>query len=666
MSAASHSITGSQLSGHTPHLEYRPDIDGLRAFAVVAVLIFHAFPSALTGGFVGVDLFFVISGYLISNIIFQQLQTGSFTIGKFYERRIRRIFPTLSVVLLSCLIAGYYLLLADEYQQLGSHTAAGAGFVSNLLLWSEASYFDKAADTKPLLHLWSLGIEEQFYILWPLLAAWFFRPSLKKYFKWVFIVLIVSSFVVNLWSLVHAPVALYYSPFSRFWELLAGAALAYATSQVGGQFQIKSLKIRHVLSILALIAYILALSFINQTTKFPGWWALLPVLAAVAWIAAGPQAWVNKYLLANKAVVAVGLISYPLYLWHWPLLAFLRVVEGQTAQWWQRLVAVVLAFVLAYASAKYIEKPLRYGAHGQLKTFGLAAIVASLGFIGFWIHTQQGLPLRPTIQNYQNPEAALQRTPEQDPACKNYVSGIGENIYYCRMTQLGSAKTIAVIGDSHAHVAYPGIAELATKQNINTVLLANSSCPPFIGAEMGDTPETKTICKRNIEELLKVVETKADIQTVLVFSRGPKYFTGVGFGEAEAAEARSPFITQSHFFKGLEASIKRLEKAGKTVYYITENPEIGVSPMACVTRPLRPQANNCELNKQVVLERQKVYLSELNKLQNIKIINSLNAFCPTTNCVVNVNGKILYADDDHLSVEGSRYQAKHLLQDLIY
>jgi hypothetical protein len=242
---------------------------------------------------------------------------------------------------------------------------------------------------------------------------------------------------------------------------------------------------------------------------------------------------------------------------------------------------------------------------------------------------------------------------------------MGDNIYYCRMTQVGGAKTIAVIGDSHAHVAYPGIAELAAKQNINTVLLANSSCPPFLGAEMGDTPETKANCKRNIEELLKVVESKTDIQTVLVFSRGPKYFTGLGFGEAEAAEARAPFIDQTHFFKGLEASINRLEKAGKTVYYITENPEIGVSPMACVTRPLRSEPKNCNLPKEVVLERQKVYLSELAKLKNIKIIYSLDAFCPATNCVVHDNGKILYADDDHLSVEGSRYQARYLLQSLI-
>ncbi len=647
------------------HLEYRPDIDGLRAFAVLAVLIFHAFPEALPGGFVGVDLFFVISGYLISSIIFLQLRTGSFTIAKFYERRIRRIFPSLAVVLLVCLIAGFYLLLADEYQQLAAHTAAGAGFVANLLSWSEASYFDKAADTKPLLHLWSLGIEEQFYILWPLLVAWFLKPNLQKYFKWLFIVLIVASFVVNLWSLVHAPVALYYSPFSRFWELLAGAGLAYASSQQAGSFQIHSIKISHYLSFAAFIAYVLALCFINQTTAFPGWWALLPVMAAVGWIAAGPKAWFNRYVLANKAVVAVGLISYPLYLWHWPLLAFLRLIEGQAVGVGPRLVALVLAFILAYLSSRLIEKPLRYGQYGLLKTFGLAGFVAVLGMVGFWIVGQQGLPNRPHIQNYQNPEAALNRTQEQDLVCQDYVAKMGENIYYCRLNSVKSTKTVAVIGDSHAHVAYPGIAELSASRQMNTVLLANNSCPPFMGAEMGDTPEDKAICRRNIEQLLKVVESKPDIQTVFVFSRGAKYFTGIGFGPAEASEARAPFIAQELFFKGLEATVQRLQKAGKKVYYISENPEIGISPMACVTRPLRSEPLNCELNKQQVLERQKTYLLELAKLKNINIINSLDVFCPDQKCVINDNGKILYADDDHLSVEGSRYQAQHLLQSFI-
>lgn len=661
------------LNTTKPHMEYRADIDGLRALAVLAVLIFHAFPSVLPGGFVGVDLFFVISGYLISSIIFQQLQTGQFSIAHFYERRIRRIFPSLSVVLLFCLLFGYFLLLAEEYQQLGAHAAAGAGFVANLLSWSEASYFDSAAETKPLLHLWSLGIEEQFYMIWPLVAGLFFLPAYKKYMKWWFVVLIGASFLVNLWSLVHAPVALYYSPFSRFWELLAGAALAYWSLTNSNKLldskkrsaPTLSIGWRHALSLVALLAYVLSLSLITPQTAFPGLWALLPVLAAVAWIAAGPQAWVNRYVLSNKVIVAIGLISYPLYLWHWPLLAFLRVVEGQTPAVWQRAIAVLLAFVLAYASARWIEKPLRYGGRGRFKTWALASVVAGLGLLGLCIYWQQGWPSRSHIENYQNPQAALKRTLEKDPACQNYVASMGASIHYCRMTVVGSAKTIAVIGDSHAHVAYPGIAEQAEKQNINTVLLANSSCPPFLGAEMGDTPETKANCRNNIEQLLKVVESKPDISTVFLFSRGTKYFTGIGFGEAEATEAREPYMSPSQFFNGLLATVQRLEKAGKNVYYVTENPEIGISLMACVTRPLRSQAQSCELKKQVVLERQKIYLQALSQLPSVQVIQSIPAFCPDDNCIINYKGKILYADDDHLSVEGSRFQVQYLLNDWI-
>ena len=214
-------------SGHLVHPKYRPDIDGLRAVAVLSVVVYHAFPSWLKGGFVGVDIFFVISGFLISTIIFSSLERDSFSFYDFYSRRIRRIFPALLVVLIACYAFGWSALLADEYKQLGKHIAAGAGFVSNLILWSESGYFDIAAETKPLLHLWSLGIEEQFYIAWPVLlwAAW------KKKFNLftISLALFFVSFGLNLSKYRVDGVADFYSPQTRFWELLAGSLLAYIT-----------------------------------------------------------------------------------------------------------------------------------------------------------------------------------------------------------------------------------------------------------------------------------------------------------------------------------------------------------------------------------------------------------------------------------------------------
>lgn len=216
---------------HLPlnHPKYRPDIDGLRAIAVLSVLGFHAFPDVFPSGFIGVDIFFVISGYLISSIIFENLDHGSFSFAQFYGRRIKRIFPALTVVLLSCLVFGWFGLLADEFKQLGKHIAAGAAFVSNFALWQESGYFNNAAETKPLLHLWSLAIEEQFYIFWPLLVwlTWKPKGTNNPLFLPLCLGLLIASFAFNLYQVRIDPTATFYSPSSRTWELLAGVLLAY-------------------------------------------------------------------------------------------------------------------------------------------------------------------------------------------------------------------------------------------------------------------------------------------------------------------------------------------------------------------------------------------------------------------------------------------------------
>jgi peptidoglycan/LPS O-acetylase OafA/YrhL len=209
------------------HPKYRADIDGLRAIAVLAVVIFHAFPDLVKGGFIGVDIFFVISGYLISTIIFENLDKDTFSFSEFYTRRIKRIFPALILVLVTCYIFGWFILLPEEFKRLGKHITAGAGFISNIIFWREADYFDNAADTKPLLHLWSLGIEEQFYIVWPLLLwlSWKCKLNLLK----ITTVIAIVSFVLNLKGIKQDAIATFYAPHTRFWELLSGSLLAWVT-----------------------------------------------------------------------------------------------------------------------------------------------------------------------------------------------------------------------------------------------------------------------------------------------------------------------------------------------------------------------------------------------------------------------------------------------------
>lgn len=360
------------------HSAYRADIDGLRAIAILAVVIFHAFPAILPGGFIGVDIFFVISGFLISTIVFSSLEHDCFSLIEFYARRVRRIFPALIVVLTACLVIGWIVLFPDEYTQLGKHTSASAGFIQNFILLRESGYFDNSAETKPLLHFWSLAVEEQFYIFWPLLLAFVWRHH-WNFFR-ITVVIALVSFIANLHLIASGrPMAAFYLPFSRFWELMIGGVLAYAT--LHRSKLIKTSK--NTQSLLGFALLFAGFILLNKEKNFPGWWALLPTTGTFFILAAGPASWLNNKLLANRLMVWVGLISYPLYLWHWPLLSFLHILKGNVSNS-LRLIAVGSSILLAWLTYRFIEKPIRAG---SLKISASLAttlvIILALGLIDY-------------------------------------------------------------------------------------------------------------------------------------------------------------------------------------------------------------------------------------------------------------------------------------------
>jgi len=357
---------------------YRPDIDGLRAVAVGSVVGFHAFPLAAKGGFIGVDIFFVISGFLISGIIFRQLEAGRFSYLDFYSRRIKRIFPALLTVLAATLLAGWYLLLPDEFERLGKHLAAGAGFISNLALWNESGYFDAAADSKPLLHLWSLGIEEQFYLLWPLALGLVWRR--RRGLLAITVLIAAVSFAINVATVRSDAVAAFYSPLSRFWELMAGGILAY----VAGHRPELLARGANARSVAGLVLIAAALVLLTKESAFPGWWALLPVLGTFLMISGGPDAWLNRKVLAARPMVWVGLISYPLYLWHWPILVFTRIVKGAVLDDKDGVMAVAAAVVLAALTYRFVEGPLRHGPGWRIPR-RLGAAMAGVAVLGLAI-----------------------------------------------------------------------------------------------------------------------------------------------------------------------------------------------------------------------------------------------------------------------------------------
>src|SRR6202171_3078579 len=324
----------------TPSDRYRPDIDGLRAIAVTLVANFHAFPEAMPGGFIGVDIFFVISGFLITGIIARELEQKRFSLLAFYQRRIRRIFPALIVVLCTTLVLGWLWMLPAGYAQVGGDVFSSAAFFANIALLLQSGYFDIESAKKPLLHLWSLGIEEQFYLFWPLILMLVARLRLSMLAA--VSVVGVASFVLNVALIGSNPVATFYLPFTRAWELLAGAALACGWNQLSQASTASNLR-----ASIGVVLIVAAAGVLDTKSAFPGWWAILPVAGAAPLLSA-PAPWFCRSLLASPPLVWIGLISYPLYLWHWPLLVFFGIIKFGPLTLVERELILGLSALLAW------------------------------------------------------------------------------------------------------------------------------------------------------------------------------------------------------------------------------------------------------------------------------------------------------------------------------
>lgn len=384
---------------------YRPDIDGMRALAILSVLAYHAFPGSVHGGFVGVDIFFVISGYLITSIILRSIDSGTFTITRFYMRRIRRIFPALLLVLLACLVMGWFLFSPSEYMRVGKHVVGGAGFVSNFVFWSESGYFDAAAEVKPLLHLWSLGIEEQFYMFWPILLYSVTRYKRLQPLHAILVILIVS-FCLNIVKTTPFSYSAFYSPATRVWELAIGGALAHIFSSkrpeddnaaIRRSTRIRLANWGHWAELKALVGFgliLLAVLWINRQSPYPGWRALLPTAGAALIISAGPSAWLNRVVLSNPILVFVGLISYPLYLWHWPLLSFAYVVNSGVLSTGLRSALLSVSAVLASLTFLLVERPINSAKVRPSIVLALLGLMVFVGGSGALVYSHHGFQLR--------------------------------------------------------------------------------------------------------------------------------------------------------------------------------------------------------------------------------------------------------------------------------
>ncbi len=463
-----------------PHLKYRADIDGLRAVAVIAVVLYQAFPKLVPGGFVGVDTFFVISGYLITGIILGGLDgPKGFSFLDFYVRRVRRIFPALILVLAATLAVGVTIFLPSELASLAKNALASAFFGANFVLLSEAGYFDLAAHLKPLLHLWSLGIEEQFYLAWPL-ALWL---TPRKWRGAMTVIVMTASFALNVALVRSHPQATFYLPFTRAWELMAGALLVGIT--------IKQDRLRETLGVIGVICGITFFTY-HERTVFPGWTALVPVIGAGLMILA-EGSFFSRMVLAHPLAAAIGRISYPLYLWHWPLLVFPRTWLFRPLTTGESLCAIAAAVLLSWLTYRFIERPIRASRMGGARTAlaGMAA-VAVAAVVALWAPPQLPKDIAALVNVSTGTaewrsDTCLLNQPYQDftPDCIEQKRPL-----------------LALLGNSTAGALMPGLRHLQLRAQFGLAQFNVSSCQPLLTAEAYGMTDICLARNREIIDLL--------------------------------------------------------------------------------------------------------------------------------------------------------------------
>lgn len=670
---------------HTANdFKYRPDIDGLRAIAVLAVVAFHTYPVHMSGGFIGVDVFFVISGYLISSIIFKHLDQGNFSFRDFYAKRIRRIFPALILVLISTFAFAMFALLANELKLLGKHTLAGAAFISNFALLQESGYFDASSETKPLLHLWSLSIEEQFYILWPLIlwGIWKLKRNAIS-IAFVIVSLILASFYLNTIQVSEDQTYTFYVPLTRFWELLSGCLLSSillrcdiqnthaASNETSWEILLKENwpVIANIMSITGLSLLAFSLFKIHKGLAFPGYWALLPVMSAILIISAGPKTLLNKLLLANPVMIWFGRISFPLYLWHWPLVSFLWILESGKPTSPERIAAITLSILLAWLTYRFIEKPLRFN-RSQKTVPSLSFAMVLIGTTGMIAYQNEGFPNRAILANISEVNAGLEFLESDNPllhhrCLKTY--GLSEQVRFCNNSLPDKKAKIALIGDSHAKAMYEAVTAIPETKALGVVNLGGrlfvdiASYPPKGGPEV-------TAYKGGIEATKLAARTK-EIENVIMFSRGPAYFDkGINFELISNPSIKNRKIVWE---TGMRKTLD-LFSHKKSIVFVIDNPDLDFEPRTCVAgRPLRinDYRKDCYIAKEQYLSRSSTYrhlvLSVLKDYPNVKVFDMANYFCDDQHCVAKKDGKVLYLDDNHLSLAGAELVANDLINLLL-
>lgn len=608
---------------------WRNDITGLRALAVLPVVLYHAFPSLIPGGYYGVDIFFVISGYLISGIIFRGLLNQSFSYKDFYVKRIKRILPNLSLLFAFVLLVGLFYLTAAEFKSLAKHVYSSGLFIQNFRLLKEVGYFTTDALHQPLLHLWSLAIEEQFYIVFPIICAVLFKKWRSvKVLSIVTMAIVIGSLVFCLLSDKGRDFNFYF-PLTRFWEIGFGITLALAEKFYAFKPTQIPLTMRHCLSVLGLGMIAIPMMMADSTTVHPGGYTLLPVLGAVALIAAYPDALVNRYLLCLRPMTFVGLISYSLYLWHWPILAYLFICYPEASNELKGL-ALVLSVLVSTLIYFGVENPVRRSIYiGKVKTEVVCLGLLIVGVLaGVLVSKFDGFPNR----NFGFAGQTKLITYEGDWDFYNDAPTIPYGSWKLRTQTPNQFPSIVFAGDSHAEQYYLRAQKLGEAANVSVGFITSSGCLIASPVEKGFQEESCRQASPSFFDLIKDTRVK-----VLVITQ---------FWGADV-----------YPYQSVESGLKKLATAVQTrpdlkVFFLLDNPwsevtapsEENFNPLLHANR-IHPEASNYVMT----LPHNPKWI-EANELVSrfaegwATVIDPSPYICPNGIC----NLAEWYRDDDHL------------------
>lgn len=645
-------------------MRYRSEIDGLRAVAVLPVILFHAGMPGFGGGFVGVDIFFVISGFLITGILIDELQRGDWSILRFYERRARRILPALFVVSMACLPFAWRWMAAPEFEEFSKSLIAVALFVSNIWFWRSDDYFASAAELKPLLHTWSLAVEEQFYLVFPLLLLilWRFgrRASVISLAG-----LAVASLLLAEWGSRNAPMANFYLAPARGWELLTGSLCAFVVARRG-------LRQSDPLAYAGLAMIAFAVFGYDETIPTPSLYLLVPVLGtALVLLFAGGTGRAAR-LLSARALVAVGLISYSLYLWHQPLFAFARIRSIGTPSPWLMAGLVVLCFALAWATWRFVEQPFRGRAgRAQVSRTGIfvlsglaGAVMLAVGGAGTW---SQGFPSRFQIDPLVQADLSERRLQAE---CFDRSD-------FCRVgASDASALTLAALGDSHALSYFGPLDAWGKRHGVRVLLNGISGCPPLVDTFVLRKDEKRQLCAERNAAFLNAAAREAD--AVLLIARWSYY----GFGDITGKTlsigrtfdvTEDPQASLDVFWSKVDETLAAFSAQGLPVLVVGQPPLQKVDPNDVFQRASRAggDADAVSAALSVGLDEHLANYGPLQdrlraivaKIQSprVGIVDIAPQLCDPV-CQIARGGRSMYFDDDHLSGHGAETVLPFILE----